>query len=320
MQHLYAAVDTETPLFALSFRKSRSRPHDNSIVSALVYDPSLLVLGVQSIHLQGCQASGYGDRSGSGDAFSQSWNPNRRQDVVQFLSWSAFYLYQWEDTVQLWKDFCKRVTVPILLFVQRKLLCQGFRDLLCSFTGMELTENILVTRKLLQINLHVLHRGRSMVPVLCHKANMHKVLDTQQGFCEGNALACRRAWNSRRENWNNHMAECIQLLPTPFRHLAIRLVASSESRIWSHHHPVLVEFVDPGILFEEEHYPVPQMLKKTEIDGKKNVGYDNCRWRDVLYLPEDAFWGFNLVIFQILSCFPALCLISLSCKYHFLEV
>src|SRR5882757_7786545 len=65
------------------------------------------------------------------------------------------------------------VTLPFLLFVQSKLLFQGFRDLLCRFTGAESTENILVTMKLLQIILHVLDRGLSMVPVLCHKVKIH---------------------------------------------------------------------------------------------------------------------------------------------------
>jgi len=65
------------------------------------------------------------------------------------------------------------VTLRFLLFLQSKLLFQGFRDLLCRFTGMESTENILVTMKLLQIILHVLDRGLSMVPVLCHKVKIH---------------------------------------------------------------------------------------------------------------------------------------------------
>ena len=43
--------------------------------------------------------------------------------------------------------------------------------------------------RLLQIILHVLWRGFSMVPVLCDKVKMHPVLNTQQGFCEGNPLA-----------------------------------------------------------------------------------------------------------------------------------
>jgi hypothetical protein len=63
-------------------------------------------------------------------------------------------------------------------------------------------------------------------------------------------------------------------------HLAIWLVESSEARIWRYHSLELVEFVDPGMLFEEGRYPVDQMLKDTEIDGIKNIGYDNGRRRD----------------------------------------
>jgi len=48
------------------------------------------------------------------------------------------------------------VTLLFFLFVQSKLLFQGFRDLLCRFTGAESNENILVTMKLLQIIIHVL--------------------------------------------------------------------------------------------------------------------------------------------------------------------
>jgi len=73
------------------------------------------------------------------------------------------------------------------------------------------------------------------------------------------------------------------------RHLAIWLVESSEARIWRHHRPELVEFVDPGMLFEEGRYPVHPMLKHTEIDSMKNIGYDNSHRRDAFHIPEDAF-------------------------------
>jgi len=72
------------------------------------------------------------------------------------------------------------------------------------------------------------------------------------------------------------------------RHLAKWLVESSEARIWRHHHPELVEFVDPGMVFEEGCYPVHQMLKHTEIDRVKIIGYNNSRQRDAFCLPEDA--------------------------------
>jgi len=55
------------------------------------------------------------------------------------------------------------------------------------------------------------------------------------------------------------------------------------------HFADVVEFVDPGMLFEEGHYPVHQMLKHTEIDGKKNIWYDNSHRRDAFHIPEDAF-------------------------------
>jgi len=61
------------------------------------------------------------------------------------------------------------VTLPFLLFVQSKLLFEGCRDLLCGCTSAESTETMLVTMILLQIILHVLDCGLSMVPVLCHK-------------------------------------------------------------------------------------------------------------------------------------------------------
>jgi hypothetical protein len=101
MQRLHSAVHTETPPFGFSVRKSGKNPHDNSIVSTLVYDTLPLVLGVQSLHLRDCQASGYGERSGSGDASSQSGNENRPHDVAYFQSRSAFYLHQFEDTLPL---------------------------------------------------------------------------------------------------------------------------------------------------------------------------------------------------------------------------
>jgi hypothetical protein len=72
LQRWHSALDSETPPFGLLFAKSGWRPHDNSIISRLVYDPSSLFLGVQSIHLRGCQGGGNGQRSGSGDASSQS--------------------------------------------------------------------------------------------------------------------------------------------------------------------------------------------------------------------------------------------------------
>jgi len=125
---------------------------------------------------------------------------------------------------------------------------------------------------------------------------------------------------SCRENCNNHTSECFHLLATPLHRLAIWHVESSEARIWRHHRWEQVEFVDPGLLLEEGCCPVLWMLKHTEIDGMKNVGCHNSRRRDAFHIPEDAFWGSNCSISQIMSCFPPLSLISLTCECHLLEV
>jgi len=63
----------------------------------------------------------------------------------------------------------------------------------------------------------------------------------------------------------------------------------SEATIWRDHRPELVEFVDPGMLFEEGRYPVHQLLKYMEIDGMKNIRYDNNRWRDAFNIPDHPF-------------------------------
>jgi hypothetical protein len=57
---------------------------------------------------------------------------------------------------------------------------------------------------------------------------------------------------------------------------------------WRHHRPEMVEFVDRGMMFEEGHYPVLQIVKHTEIDGMQNIGYDNSHRRDVFHIPEDT--------------------------------
>ena len=78
------------------------------------------------------------------------------------------------------------------------------------------------------------------------------------------------------------------IFPTPLRHLAIWLGESSKARIWRHHRPELVEFVNPGMLLEEERYPIHQMLKHTEIQGMKDIGYDDTCRGDTFHIPEDA--------------------------------
>ena len=73
------------------------------------------------------------------------------------------------------------------------------------------------------------------------------------------------------------------------RHLATWSVELMEGRIWRNRRPELVEFVNPGMLCEEGHYPVDQMLRHSELDSMKNIGYDNSCWEDAFHIPEDAF-------------------------------
>jgi len=101
LQPLHSAYNTETPPSVLSFAKSERRSHDNLTVSTILSDPSLLFLGVQSLHLRSCQAGGYGQKSGSGDASSQSWNPIHQHDDVQCLIWSVSYLDQCNNSLEL---------------------------------------------------------------------------------------------------------------------------------------------------------------------------------------------------------------------------
>ena len=56
-----------------------------------------------------------------------------------------------------------------------------------------------------------------------------------------------------------------------------------------YHYPEQVEFVDPGMLFEEGCWLVHQMLRHTEIDGMKDIGYDNSHWGDAFNIGEDTF-------------------------------
>jgi hypothetical protein len=71
--------------------------------------------------------------------------------------------------------------------------------------------------------------------------------------------------------------------------VAIWLVELSEARIWRHYHPELVEIFDHGMMFKEGRYPVHQMLKHTNKDSMKKIGYNNSCWRDECYISEDAF-------------------------------
>jgi hypothetical protein len=85
------------------------------------------------------------------------------------------------------------------------------------------------------------------------------------------------------------MPKYLHLLITPVRHWAIWLVESREARIWMHHRSELVEFVGPGMLFKTGRLQVHQMLNHTEIDGMKNISFNNSRWRDAVHIPGAAF-------------------------------
>jgi len=69
-------------------------------------------------------------------------------------------------------------------------------------------------------------------------------------------------------------------------HLASWLVESSEAMIWRQHCPKLVEFVNPGMLLDEERYTVHQLLEHTNIDGMKNIGDNYTRLGEVFHIPE----------------------------------
>jgi len=143
--------------------------------------------------------------------------------------------------------------------------------------------------KLLQIIIHVLNCSLSMVPELCHNVKIHPAIDKPQGFSNGSTLARRIDGRSGHEKWDNHTPECIHLLTPRLPHLALWLVELREGRIWRHHRPELVEFVDPGMSFEEGHYPVHLMLEHTGMDGMKDIGYDHIVRSDAFHIPDDAF-------------------------------
>jgi len=103
---------------------------------------------------------------------------------------------------------------------------------------------------------------------------------------------------------NNHAPECLQLLSTPLRQMAIWLVESSNARRWKHHRTELVEFVNPGMLFQEGKYPVYQPPNHTAIDGMKNIRFDNSHQGDTDHIPESAFGCSNCSIIQIFSWLP----------------
>jgi hypothetical protein len=53
-----------------------------------------------------------------------------------------------------------------------------------------------------------------------------------------------------------------------------------------------------------------------EIDGMKNIRYNNSSQRDAFYIPEEAFQVSNPLNWQILYYFLSLHHIILSCDYH----
>jgi len=264
MQHMHWALNTEAPHFADSFTLSGRRHQNDWIVGMLVSDQSSHILGVQSLRSRGCQAGGYVQRSGSGDAYSQSSNLIHRQDGVKFLAGSEFCVHQHNNAFQLQKHFAKRGHSPVVPVCLKSAAFSTLVRPFCTFTGAESTEKILMTREFLQSIIHVLDCGFSMVPVLCDRVNIHYVLDAQHGFCEWNPLACRRDRKSCPENWIYHSPDCFHLLATSLGHLAIWLVQLIEARILRHHRPELVELVDPGMFFDEGQYPVHQILKHTD--------------------------------------------------------
>jgi len=227
LQCFHSALDSKTPHFRIPCAISGRWPRDDSIFSMHVQNPTSLFLGVQSFHLTGCQAGGYGQRSGSGDASSHSCNLILSQDVVQFLTQSALYFHQLGDSLQPQEECSNGVTLPFLWFLQSKWLGQRFQYLLGRFTGAGLPEYFPVMTNLLQISRFEPVRGFSMFPVLSHTVKIHDVLEAQQDFCEANPLAQQRVSKSGHENFNNHAPECFHLLTTPLHQLAIGLVESS---------------------------------------------------------------------------------------------
>jgi hypothetical protein len=74
------------------------------------------------------------------------------------------------------------VTLPFLLFVESKLQFEGFLHILCRFSGLHLTDTILVTTKLFQIDLPSLNHRFRFVLVPCRVMKIRWVLDSQWSF------------------------------------------------------------------------------------------------------------------------------------------
>ena len=158
--------------------------------------------------------------------------------------------------------------------------------------------------KLQQLMLLVLDRGLSMLMALCHQVNIQKVLEAWQGFCEGYSFTRRRV---EYKPWQ------LEQSPARVRSSSYHSIVSprymacwiDQTRICCHNHPLLVEFVNHGILFKERSYPVHHMINKIEIYKMKNIGCDNCHARDLFQISDNTFCGSNHPTFQIVFCFPS---------------
>jgi hypothetical protein len=51
----------------------------------------------------------------------------------------------------------------------------------------------------------------------------------------------------------------------------------------------MVEFVNAGMVFKEELYPVHLMVTHTEIDGIQFIQYHTSSWGDAFHIPEVVF-------------------------------
>jgi len=174
--------------------------------------------------------------------------------------------------------------------------------------------------ELIQIVLHVLDCGFSMVGVLYHLVNIHSVLDAQWRFCQGNTLARQRVEKSHSGTGYSPVPECIHLLTSLMHQVVIWVVELSDARIWRHHCPEQVELGDPGMSDKKGQYPVYEMPKHNNFDGMDDIRYDDCCQWDAFHDPDDSVCSSNCSILQILLFFLSLGLISLICEYHLLKV
>jgi len=74
------------------------------------------------------------------------------------------------------------------------------------------------------------------------------------------------------------------------------------------------------MLFQKGRYPLPPIIRHTEIDGMDDNGYDKCHRGDELHLPGDAFRDTKLLILNIMLHFWFVRRVSLSRNYEVLDV